>query len=1140
MKQDMPVARRQSDRQQYRFLLSGFPDHEKMTLADSISRLGGRYLDSKMFVPECTHVVSVRPMRSEKYLCGCAAGKWIVTPEYIKASLAAGQWLEEEPYIWGNDKLADSDEPFSSMAWAPKRWRTHIQQTNRWAFSGWTVIILVTSNNNRPAVYKRLIECGGGVVLSQRLPIKEPDNLAKLLTYAFVDKCFEEKVRPLRERRVPCLAPEFIAEFLFEEAPNQEKFDIAVYKPEAKKKSSSENGTSRGADIARSSQASAVKTSKKGKNQRSQKVPLSQVSSSSESLVFTGSSQLSQHQSQSSQSAGSPSVAIARRQSTVTKSPLTQLTLTQAGLTKTNRTSASTAPSPGSTPWTWVDAKVNANAAVKRKLKFTSSQVQQTVAELKRKHAEGHYSRVPYWMQVQTPKYQDESVVGRPFPEVVSSLMVAYFEEDFWLKGVHSVHAHLSAKRYPPSSLMHIIMSKILESTDAAFKNHAVHVLKAVLCIHRPVTPEMSGVYLQSFMPATDGSFGLESDDPIDTPWDFIGSVIRRSLQRSGSDANDDADLPASHSAALRNSAEMLLGYIVALLEQDYQAFTYREENTSHKRKPRRCMLSGILWPNHRIKAFSPLVRQLITFLLRGVAVVEETPDMYPCLRMIVTLVEIAAECCRIFTRDSDILGTLQCGAHQDLAVEIASMAMQDGLADRTESLNILLSLLRPDWLKLKVTESLFSVYNDSLVLDENRSVAGKPLSLKKVVNYYFYLIPPTAKRTLSNVTPDDEEDVTTNPRKKKRQDKSTAVPLKTLAISNNIGKNRQLSNEKAAMTNGKVNRRNMRGETPLHMACIKNDPAKVRELLACSTIQVNMKDYAGWTALHEAANHGHLDCVKELLKYRPKQKITAYFASGNHKKYQDSLDLVAAPAECGTTPLHDAVNNGHREVARLLVQAGGKAVLMARNKAGLTPLDIAEDEPMKRALEPSGTDGIKNSEGQTHDQARPRTPSKRQCKDLPNPSPTEEVYVQVLGTMQNPKVYVTAEKCEQYCVLVCHLLQACLRTHKLVAIKAGLDHRCRLTDGSDGTTRQFQYEMTAQPSPGKPHDVSSQSLCSRDPSESGCLLMDDLTEMSNLESHLAGFVHHLGRIGPWVGTQRSNVCEKVIYDMKVLVETCL
>ena len=57
---------------------------------------------------------------------------------------------------------------------------------------------------------------------------------------------------------------------------------------------------------------------------------------------------------------------------------------------------------------------------------------------------------------------------------------------------------------------------------------------------------------------------------------------------------------------------------------------------------------------------------------------------------------------------------------------------------ENMESLNVLLSLLRPDWLKLKVVESLLCAYDDSLVKEEFRYLVAQPLSLKKVVCLVF------------------------------------------------------------------------------------------------------------------------------------------------------------------------------------------------------------------------------------------------------------------------------------------------------------------------------------------------------------------------------------------------------------------
>ena len=42
----------------------------------------------------------------------------------------------------------------------------------------------------------------------------------------------------------------------------------------------------------------------------------------------------------------------------------------------------------------------------------------------------------------------------------------------------------------------------------------------------------------------------------------------------------------------------------------------------------------------------------------------------------------------------------------------------------------------------------------------------------------------------------------------------------------------------------------------------------KVKQLLAAGA-DANTTDHAGWTPLHEACNHGHVESVRELLKAR-------------------------------------------------------------------------------------------------------------------------------------------------------------------------------------------------------------------------------------------------------------------------------
>ncbi|XP_062424560.1 tonsoku-like protein [Rhea pennata] len=115
-----------------------------------------------------------------------------------------------------------------------------------------------------------------------------------------------------------------------------------------------------------------------------------------------------------------------------------------------------------------------------------------------------------------------------------------------------------------------------------------------------------------------------------------------------------------------------------------------------------------------------------------------------------------------------------------------------------------------------------------------------------------------------------------------------------------------------------KWNRRNDRGETPLHRACIEGDLRRA-QLFVKQGHPLNPRDYCGWTPLHEACNHGHLEIVRLLLDRGA------------------AIDDPGGPGCEGITPLHDALSCGHFDVAELLVQRG--ASVTQRNAKGLTPL---------------------------------------------------------------------------------------------------------------------------------------------------------------------------------------------------------
>jgi ankyrin repeat protein len=92
---------------------------------------------------------------------------------------------------------------------------------------------------------------------------------------------------------------------------------------------------------------------------------------------------------------------------------------------------------------------------------------------------------------------------------------------------------------------------------------------------------------------------------------------------------------------------------------------------------------------------------------------------------------------------------------------------------------------------------------------------------------------------------------------------------------------------------------------TPLQEAAFRGDPGIVGVLLLSERININHADAKlGWTALHWAAQEGHLDVCRLLV--------------------ERGAD-VNAPTKHAFLPTLAAENNGHTEIVRLLVAAGGR-----------------------------------------------------------------------------------------------------------------------------------------------------------------------------------------------------------------------
>ena len=182
--------------------------------------------------------------------------------------------------------------------------------------------------------------------------------------------------------------------------------------------------------------------------------------------------------------------------------------------------------------------------------------------------------------------------------------------------------------------------------------------------------------------------------------------------------------------------------------------------------------------------------------------------------------------------------------------------------------LELSLAYLQPSWLTQRVCQTLLDRYDTSLVSNLEQPSGA---SLTAVISWYFYLM-PMFKQAI--VTPH-----------KKNKVRPPIQPAPRKKPSD-------------------INRRNSKGESRLHHACIKNNPSRLKELLAVPGIDVNVADNFGWTPLHEACNHGHIECVKLLLAYQPTSCMASYLNTTMRL-----CDTMSRNVE-GVTPLYDAVAN--------------------------------------------------------------------------------------------------------------------------------------------------------------------------------------------------------------------------------------
>nr|XP_020450000.1 SMC5-SMC6 complex localization factor protein 1 isoform X1 [Monopterus albus] len=193
------------------FQISGIKIREKKrVLVQGIQQLGGKYIGGSVYQHTCTHVIIPQVLSSEKFLAACAAGKWVVMPDYVLDSVKNGSWLPEEPY-----EVAISTG--STSAFYPVRqWREKVA-TGRLtgAFQGWRVLLMVQEPTRR-AMFKRLLKAGRAKVY--RFP--PPAHVS--VTHVMAKPITEN----LKSHGAPCYPVSHIVQHLFGSNCVDMKFNI--------------------------------------------------------------------------------------------------------------------------------------------------------------------------------------------------------------------------------------------------------------------------------------------------------------------------------------------------------------------------------------------------------------------------------------------------------------------------------------------------------------------------------------------------------------------------------------------------------------------------------------------------------------------------------------------------------------------------------------------------------------------------------------------------------------------------------------------------------------------------------------------------------------------------------------------------
>ncbi|KAI6210087.1 DNA topoisomerase 2-binding protein 1 [Aphelenchoides besseyi] len=227
-----------STNSEYRLIMFGVNDDSLYQIhMRRVSKLLGTQtvLDYK---PSVTHAVYANLVKSEKLMSAIAAGKWIVSLDYIRDSLSCRRWLGEETYEFGNprsrSRINSSNDDSIKIADACYRWRLKAttDPTFRGAFQNWKVLLYMRNKSAKKSIFKNVIEAGGGEV-TFRENLSELSSFANYTIVLAADndpRCTRMELQRMITNGIKCFKLEYMGYFLIENTPTQMPYS-QIYHP---------------------------------------------------------------------------------------------------------------------------------------------------------------------------------------------------------------------------------------------------------------------------------------------------------------------------------------------------------------------------------------------------------------------------------------------------------------------------------------------------------------------------------------------------------------------------------------------------------------------------------------------------------------------------------------------------------------------------------------------------------------------------------------------------------------------------------------------------------------------------------------------------------------------------------------------